>query len=521
MIKNRLLDETEEDITDIHNGFRPKRGCRDNYFIINYVMNYMIHILNKEFYITFVDFKQFFDSTYHEWIYYALRYKKVSESMINEIKNIYKNMKVKMKGMNNQYSGMVPIQRGFMQGDTLSAYLNVIQLDVTYDHIDKNNKLQIDIDWWMRWLFYADDLSDLALKLEEAQKNILELKERSLIAGNTINVKKTKLMKCMKTLNVKTNEKQIEKYIKKNKRDMNQCTKCEALFPTKIGLVVHKKMWCKYNYLCHKCGNIMKNRKGLLIHKLIWCGKTSKSRNNILLWSNLNEEEKLETIKYDKKRYGQKIHKLLNKSIEKERISKLDSIYLDEKRIETVTSFKYVGSIIRYDGCNEQDIEKRIISAKQRLYSLRNLLKSNRINIRLKIRLIKIYITSILFNNCVGWLISPKMCRKIERFGNICASYIYKTEIKNEIKSNECGKSFMLFMIKQRWKWLRVCLLADKERNIYKTLIKGRQLKYSIWTGIKDNFETLKRISINENRWEREFEKRKQNIYEAYMNVVN
>eukprot|EP01084_Bolivina_argentea_P316038 547735_1 len=113
------------------------------------------------------------------------------------------------------------------------------------------------------------------------------------------------------------------------------------------------------------------------------------------------------------------------------------------------------------------------------------------------------------------------MCRKVERFGNICASYIYKTEIKDEIKSNECGKSFMMFMIKQRWNWLRVCLLADEERNIYKTLMKGKHLKYSIWTGIKDNFEKLKSISINENRWEREFEERKQKIYEVYMNISN
>ncbi len=79
MIKNRLVGEVDHNISDIHNGFRKGRATRDNYFIMNYVMNYMINVLNKEFYITFIDFKQFFDSTYHQWIYYALRCKNVSE----------------------------------------------------------------------------------------------------------------------------------------------------------------------------------------------------------------------------------------------------------------------------------------------------------------------------------------------------------------------------------------------------------------------------------------------------------
>ncbi len=58
-------------------------------------------------------------------------------------------------------------------------------------------------------------------------------------------------------------------YLEKNKNIMHQCMKCDGLFPTKIGLITHKKMWCKYNYLCQQCGKIMKNQHGLLIHKRI------------------------------------------------------------------------------------------------------------------------------------------------------------------------------------------------------------------------------------------------------------
>ncbi len=484
-------------------------------------MNYMINVLNREFYITFVDFKQFFDSTYHEWIYYALRCKNVSDETINEIKNIYNYLMVKMKGMNHQFSGKIPVQRGLLQGLTLSPYSNVIQLDVQYESINKENKLQIDVimDWWLKWLFYADDLADMASKLEYSQKSILELRETSSIAGNMINIKKTKLMKCMKTLKIKTNEIQIQQYIENNKHIMHQCMKCDGLFPTKVGLITHQKLWCKYNFLCKKCGKILKNKQGLIIHIRIWCGKTIKSMNDITLWSNMSHEEQLETIKYDKKRYGQKIHKIMNKEIEKDMISKLDSIYLDEKRIEIIPTFNYVGSLLRYDGDNEPEIRRRIAIAKQALFGLRNLLRSKRIILTFKIRLIKTYIFSTLFYNCEGWLISPKMCRKIELFGNTCASYMYNTEISVEIERNKCGESFIMFMIRRRWNYLRHCILASEERNIYKTLLKGRELNYSVWTGIKDNFLTLKNISINENRWNREFEKRRKQLYNAYLNL--
>ncbi len=55
----------------------------------------------------------------------------------------------------------------------------------------------------------------------------------------------------------------------------------------------------------------------------------------------------------------------MKKDIEKDKISKLDSIYLNEKRIETVARFNYVGSLLRYDGDNEPEIRKRIALAKQ------------------------------------------------------------------------------------------------------------------------------------------------------------
>ncbi len=53
--------------------------------------------------------------------------------------------------------------------------------------------------------------------------------------------------------------------------------------------------------------------------------------------------------------------------------STLYSIYLEEQRSDTVTTFHYVGNLLRYDRDNEPEIKKRIASAKQALHALRNL----------------------------------------------------------------------------------------------------------------------------------------------------
>eukprot|EP01084_Bolivina_argentea_P226652 382827_1 len=110
------------------------------------------------------------------------------------------------------------------------------------------------------------------------------------------------------------------------------------------------------------------------------------------------------------------------------------------------------------------------------------------------------------------------MCRKIERFGNLCASYLYNTKYSDELISNEIGKRFVMFMLKQRWKWLRICILAKEDRDIHRTMIKGLKLKYSIWTGINDNIHRLKRICVVKKNWNREFEHRKEELYESYLN---
>ncbi len=276
----------------------------------------------------------------------------------------------------------------------------------------------------------------------------------------------------MNKIKVQTDEKQIEDYIQQNKNSLHQCDKCKGVFPTNYGLDIHKNRWCVYNNLCHQCGKILKNKKGLNIHINIWCGKTPQSKNAIELWSGLSVEEKLQTIQYNKKRKGQLIDKKLKCKIETEIISKMDSIYIDNKRIDTVRTFVYVGSIVSYDGNNDIDINKRLLLAKQQLNRLRNMIRNRNIYLDLRIRLISIYIMSILFWNCVGWLISPKMCRKIERFANLCASYLYNTEYEQEQTTNRLGKVFMLFLLKQRWNWLRICLMADEQRDIYKTMIK-------------------------------------------------
>eukprot|EP01084_Bolivina_argentea_P064404 117462_1 len=99
-------------------------------------------------------------------------------------------------------------------------------------------------------LFYADDDSELAESIEDAQNNINVLINICELAGFEINNTKTKLMKCMKKIKISTSEEEINKYIDVNKNKLIKCKNCNGMFKSKCRLNIHQKMWCNINYVC-------------------------------------------------------------------------------------------------------------------------------------------------------------------------------------------------------------------------------------------------------------------------------
>ena len=76
--------------------------------------------------------------------------------------------------------------------------------------------------------------------------------------------------------------------------------------------------------------------------------------------------------------------------------------------------FEYLGSWIALDGRSDFDVKCRIGRAKQTFMDMRNVLCARNLGFRLRTRLLKCYIWSVLLYGCESWILSKNMEKKLD-----------------------------------------------------------------------------------------------------------
>ena len=84
-------------------------------------------------------------------------------------------------------------------------------------------------------------------------------------------------------------------------------------------------------------------------------------------------------------------------------------------RLEQLKQYTYLGSLITHDGRCIQEVKKRIAQAKGAFWKTGELLRGN-MNIKLKLRLIKCYVFSVLAYAVETWTYSIEIKRRIRAF---------------------------------------------------------------------------------------------------------
>ena len=90
-------------------------------------------------------------------------------------------------------------------------------------------------------------------------------------------------------------------------------------------------------------------------------------------------------------------------------------ITVNNTRLEQVKQYTYLGSLITDDGRCIQEVKKRIGQAKSAFWKTRELLRGN-VNIKLKLRLLKCYVFSVLAYASETWTYSMEIKRKKRAF---------------------------------------------------------------------------------------------------------
>jgi hypothetical protein len=127
-------------------------------------------LFHKDIYALIVNFTSAFNTTDHDrmlWIMYDLDF---PTDAIDAVKNLYENATTQVKLPLGVCTGQIPVERGTIQGDTLSPYLFLLYMEpllrwlhvggrgYVHNCIPKENELQTHLANNISSASFADDL---------------------------------------------------------------------------------------------------------------------------------------------------------------------------------------------------------------------------------------------------------------------------------------------------------------------------------------------------------------------------
>ena len=91
------------------------------------------------------------------------------------------------------------------------------------------------------------------------------------------------------------------------------------------------------------------------------------------------------------------------------------TIMIDQKQLENVECFKYLGSMLTNDGRCTREIKSRISMAKA-AFNKKKILLTSKLNLNLRKKLVKCYIWSMAFYGAETWMLRAADQKYLESF---------------------------------------------------------------------------------------------------------
>jgi hypothetical protein len=89
ILTSRIYEAIDSNLSDLQNGFRNSRGCRDNIFILREVIREVCKSETDDVFADFIDYKAAFDSCHHAYLRLALTEHSVPDHIVELIMIIY------------------------------------------------------------------------------------------------------------------------------------------------------------------------------------------------------------------------------------------------------------------------------------------------------------------------------------------------------------------------------------------------------------------------------------------------
>ena len=93
---------------------------------------------------------------------------------------------------------------------------------------------------------------------------------------------------------------------------------------------------------------------------------------------------------------------------------------IDEKTVETVSDFIFLGSKITTDGDCSHEIKRCLLLGRKVMTNLDSIFKSRDITMPTKVRLVKAMVFPVVMYGCESWTVKKAKCQRIDAFELWC-----------------------------------------------------------------------------------------------------
>ncbi|KAI5752717.1 hypothetical protein M8J77_019728 [Diaphorina citri] len=272
IIKQRINNIIEDNLSETQMGFRQGKGCRDALTLMRLLLEKHVD-KNKDVFLTFIDYSKAFDNVNHAKMIEILQKTNIPKADLRLIIKLYWGQSGKVKtsmGVSEEFQ----ISKGVRQGCIISPLL----FNIYVEHIIKESigpqELGIKIgNRIINNLRYADDLVLISNSKNNLTELMKKLYDKSKEYSMKINIKKSKLMRVSKKEGAKMNsiviDSEIYEEVMQYKYLGSELTKdmrCEVEIKKRIGMA--KSAFWNHRDMMRR--NVSRNTKLRLLNTYVF-----------------------------------------------------------------------------------------------------------------------------------------------------------------------------------------------------------------------------------------------------------
>ena len=171
--------------------------------------------------------------------------------------------------------------------------------------------------------------------------------------------------------------------------------------------------------------------------------------------------------------FGRKVGLKIN--VEKTKVlrynpGRLDPLTIEEREVDDVDSFVYLGAKVDKQGGTASDIRARLGKARVAFNKLNKVWKSSLLSRKTKIMIFKTNVVAVLLYGCETWRTTKEDESKLDVFQHKCLRKILKVywpmKVSNEEIRERSGMRTIGEQVRaRRWKWLGHVLRMSSDQN--------------------------------------------------------